>query len=54
MNMLERELERQRYKVIFSAIFWVVGSILLGIGTNWMIGAGVFFLMWSLAGLLDK
>lgn len=34
-------------------IFMVIGSVLIGFGTNWMIGAGVFFLMWALAGLLE-
>lgn len=51
---IEKELEKQRYKMIFTVIFWIIGSILIGYGTNWMIGTGVFFLMWSLAGLLDR
>jgi hypothetical protein len=41
-------------KAIFVLVFMIVGSILIGYGSNWLIGFGVFFCLWSLAGILES
>jgi len=30
----------------------LTGSSFISLGTNWMVGVGVFFCLWSLAGML--
>jgi len=43
----------KQLKAILVIIFALVGSSFIGFGTNWMIGIGVFFCLWSLAGMLE-
>lgn len=43
----------RQWKIIFTASFAVGGSVLIGFGTNFYVGFGVFFCIWSLAGLLE-
>ena len=34
-------------------ILMLIASILLALGTNWWIGASLFFTLWAIGGLLD-
>ena len=45
-------MNEKQLKVIFVLLFYLIGLSFIGFGTNWMSGVGVFFCLWSLAGML--
>jgi hypothetical protein len=43
----------KQLKAIFVILFALTGSSFISLGTNWMVGVGVFFCLWALAGMLE-
>lgn len=48
------EEAKMHINIICVLLFMIIGSVLIGKGTNGYIGTGVFFIVWAIAGLFER
>ena len=46
-------MNKANISLLLSVVFWILGSVLMGLGTNMYIGFGVFFLFWAVMGIME-
>ena len=46
-------MTKSNVSLLLSVVFWILGSVLMGLGTNMYIGFGVFFLFWAVMGVME-
>ena len=46
-------MTKSNISLLLSVVFWILGSVLVGLGTNMYIGFGVFFLFWAIVGMME-
>jgi hypothetical protein len=46
-------MNTKQIKTLYVFVMISIGSVLIGLGTSFFIGWGVFFLMWALAGIIE-
>ena len=46
-------MTQRQIRAIITFVFMIIGSMLIGFGTNGFIGFGVFFSIWAIAGIVD-
>lgn len=46
-------MNTKQIKIMFIYMTIITGSLLIGLGTSFYIGWGVFFLVWALASMIE-